>query len=536
MHTPHSFHSLPSHRTPNSPLQRQLRVGLGCALLALLLSACGGNSLEDTEAGAGIGSGGGGGGIDTGIPIPLSPDFDDLGDTVPGTVEYTPQGALVPTPYAMAALPDLVQLLASRPNGSWVQASMNLYRDVWTPEGLRPIGANGLGPAPPSKIILAWSGFAWDARRGDVILFGGGHANYAGNDVYRWRGSTRRWERASLPSDITTTFPVTAIDGADYAPASAHTYDNNIYLPMADRFLTFGGAAYNNGGAYQRSTSDGGLRTTGPYFWNPALADGNKVGGSTGSHVQRLGPHPEIVGGQMWQNRDHTLHLAGNPSLPLGYLEGCTGYDTEDGKDVVYAGARMGAGTAMQLFRYVVPDVNQPALDQWTQIGRYFNTPQGQTVCTYDPVQKLFLRVGHAKMPFTYWNTSNTPEGSLYEYVVNFTEDSGEFAQRLASGDINVRNCGLDLDPTRRQYALWCGGAEVWMLKPPEVTSPHGWVLQKQAMAPSLRKPTADVGTGILGKWKYIPNLDAFMGLQDAVAGKIWIYKPVGWNRPSMPR
>jgi (2Fe-2S) ferredoxin len=41
------------------------------------------------------------------------------------------------------------------------------------------------------------------------------------------------------------------------------------------------------------------------------------------------------------------------------------------------------------------------------------------------------------------------------------------------------------------------------------------------------------VGTGILGKWKYIPNLDAFLGLQDAVAGNVWIYKPIGWVNPA---
>src|SRR4029077_8347884 len=47
--------------------------------------------------------------------------------------------------------------------------------------------------------------------------------------------------------------------------------------------------------------------------------------------------------------------------------------------------------------------------------------------------------------------------------------------------------------------------------------------------------PTADVGTGILGKWKYIPNLDAFMALQDAIAGNIWLYTPPGGQAPRRP-
>ena len=43
-------------------------------------------------------------------------------------------------------------------------------------------------------------------------------------------------------------------------------------------------------------------------------------------------------------------------------------------------------------------------------------------------------------------------------------------------------------------------------------------------------------GGGVLGKWKYIPELDAFVGLQDTAAGNVWIYKPIGWTRPGTAR
>ncbi len=384
-----------------------------------------------------------------------------------GGLSGTGQGANAP-------ISGLLSLVAAMPEGSWMQASLNRYSDVWAPEELRPLDVNGQGATPPSKIIAAWSGFAWDTSRGDLILYGGGHANHPGNDVYRWRGNTRLWERAALPSEIKVDASgnFTAIDGPDAAPAAAHTYDNNIYLPVVDRFLVLGGAAYNNGGAYRRATTAGQSRNTGPYFWNPAKADPNKVGGTTGSHVKRVSPHAEIVGGQMWQNRDHALNLAGNTSLPAWNVEGCTGYATEGGQDVVYAGARLGFGTAMQLFRYVVRDVNNPAMDGWTQIGGYWDAPQGQTVCSYDPVQKLFVKVGNASIPFTYWDTAAPGGNSNYEKTITFTESSGVFRARLASGAIDIRYCGLDFDPQRRQYALWCGGAEVWMLKPPTSAGP----------------------------------------------------------------
>lgn len=433
-----------------------------------------------------------------------------------------------------AAQTSLVDTLAALPEGQWLLASLNRYSDVWAPEELRPLDVNGMGATAPSKIIAAWSSFAWDSNRGDLILYGGGHANHPGNDVYRWRSGTRLWERAALPSEITrdASGNFTAIDGPDAAPAAAHTYDNNIFLPTLDRFLTFGGAAYNNGGAYRRATTAGQSRNTGPYLWDPSKADPDKVGGSTGSHVKRVSPHPEIVGGQMWQNRDMARYLAANPSLPAWHVEGCTGYANEGGKDVVYVGARLGFGTATQLFKYVINDLDNPGLDSWTQLGGYWNSPQGQTVCSFDPVQKLFVKLGNSTTPFTYWLTTASGGNSNYEKAIQFSETSGEFASRLASGNINIRYCGFDFDPVRRKYALWCGGPEVWLLTPPGVPGPSGWLLQKQAVPSLSDAPTSDTGTGVLGKWKYIPNLDAFIALQDSTAGNVWVYKPYGWQRP----
>ena len=104
-------------------------------------------------------------------------------------------GKLAQPEQANADLSELIAALAATPDGEWLRANLNAYSDVWTPAALRPLD-NGGNPTP-SKIIGAWSGFAWDRNRGELWLYGGGHANYSGNDVYRWRGSSRMWERAS---------------------------------------------------------------------------------------------------------------------------------------------------------------------------------------------------------------------------------------------------------------------------------------------------------------------------------------------------
>ena len=50
-----------------------------------------------------------------------------------------------------------------------------------------------------------------------------------------------------------------------------------MFLPIADRFLTWGGAAYTNGGPYLRvsETDPTKTRQVGPYLFNPAKADGS---------------------------------------------------------------------------------------------------------------------------------------------------------------------------------------------------------------------------------------------------------------------
>jgi hypothetical protein len=418
-------------------------------------------------------------------------------------------------------LDELVNILDAMRAGDWARVNTNLFSDVWTPSSLRPL--NGLSNPPPSRIIIPWSSFAWDSKRGDVILYGGGHANYPGNDVYRWRGATRQWERASLPSEIThdDLGNWIAIDGVDAAPSSAHTYDNNVYLPIVDRFLTFGGAAYNNGGAYKRHVDANTSWDTGPYLFDPSKADGNKVGGITGSHVQREVPFPEIVGGNMWENRDIYVNIPGNPPLPGSFVNGATAYAEVNAIDVVYVSARRGGSTALDLYKYTINDIHGPAQDTWEQVGRFFHSFGDQGNGAYDPVLNIFVRTGGNQ--FTYWDL-NTP-GPTNNNVLFTPED-------LTREFVLTRLHGMDYDPVRHQYALWDGSGVVWMMKPPEMVSATGWSVTKQP-SPASEVPNGDTGTGILGKWKYIPNLDAFIGLQDPNQGNIWLYKPVGWQYPS---
>lgn len=415
-----------------------------------------------------------------------------------------------------AELPDLVGLLAPAPEGSWIKVNQNNFQDVWTPAELRPLRSSS-NPAPYA-ILGPWSSFTWDTNRGDLLLYGGGHGNYAGNDVYRWRGSTGLWERASLPSEntIVNKLHYIPIDSAMNAPQSAHTYDNTIFLPNLDRMLTFGGASTNSGNHYYLQTGPTTVRRTGPYLFDPARADGNKVGGTTGSHVQRVAPHPEIVGGEMWMNRD----LFGRPVVtPGNFVHGTTGYAIEDGRDVVYVSA------GNNLFKYTIVDLADPASDTWEIVGRRWTGCCTNGAGAYDPVNNVFVRTGYPQpsAPFAYWDLDQAGPNNknLLAYPID-----------LSGGFVMDKSYGMDYDPLRGEMLLWKGGTDVWALDYDDDLT--DWRIEKRASTSVTGPPMPAVisGGGVLGKWKYIPNLDAFIALEDKFLGNIWLYKPFDWVDP----
>ncbi|WP_418647175.1 DNRLRE domain-containing protein [Thauera butanivorans] len=432
-------------------------------------------------------------------------------------------------PYAEGPL---LEIIKEMPEGSWAKVNENAFSDVWTPAALRPLYGSSSNPTP-SKILGSWSSFAWDSKRGDLILYGGGHANYSGNDVYRWRSRDLQWSRAALPSE---TFFVgsntwNAIDGADAAPTSAHTYDNAVYLPIADRYLNFGGAIYNTGGAYTRPDEliPGALRQTGPYLFDPSRADPDKVGGTTGSHVQRVAPYADILGGNMWENRDIHKHLS-HLTRPRSHINGCTAYNqSPEGHDVVFVAARTG-GTALDLYRYDLIDINDPSFDELSRVGVYWSGPSGQTTCAHDPILNIVLRTGTNANPFYFWdlNPERITNRDQRVAVVGSVRDLSDW---LTDAGKAITHCAIDYDPVRSEFLLWCGTGEVWSIVPPSTPTGDGWTVIRHP-AEIGETPPGNVGVGILGKWKYIPGFDVFMGLEDVSLGNIWVYKPEDWIPP----
>jgi hypothetical protein len=232
-----------------------------------------------------------------------------------------------------------------------------------------------------------------------------------------------------------------------------------------------------------------------------------------------------VLGGNMWSNRDLYGWQPTNPHLPGAHINGSTAVAEEDGKDVVYVAAYGNTGaTDVNLYRYVINDLAVPASDGWQRVGSYWNGTAYQGAAALDARRRLFVRTGDAAAPFVMWDLAtagpDNRDKALRPTVVGDTLSFGSLV-----------GYGMDYDPNRDAFVLWGGGAKVWQLRAP---GPVGgaWVLERLPLPTQTPVPGTAIGNGVLGKWKYIPNLDAFIALHDNELGEVWLYKPFGWRDP----
>lgn len=104
------------------------------------------------------------------------------------------------------------------------------------------------------------SSAAYDATRKRFIIWGGGHNDYAGNEIYTFDVTTLQWQRVNEPTMNTdprsTTefwgyYPDANGDLDTQQPRSRHSYDYIQYVPSTDRLCSFGGwAMYPTGNSY----------------------------------------------------------------------------------------------------------------------------------------------------------------------------------------------------------------------------------------------------------------------------------------------
>ncbi len=94
-----------------------------------------------------------------------------------------------------------------------------------------------------TAVISAWGGGAWDPSSRQMLLWGGGHNDYAGNEVYAFSTSTGKWSRLTEPSPGPYDLDILG----DGQPVSRHTYDGLAWMEESDYLYAWGGSRAKDG-------------------------------------------------------------------------------------------------------------------------------------------------------------------------------------------------------------------------------------------------------------------------------------------------
>ena len=104
---------------------------------------------------------------------------------------------------------------------------------------------NYSGSGGQQSVMAAWGSGAYDTKRDRLIVWGGGHVDYYGNEVYVFDLNTFQWQRLTSPSSPPAIDAPYASDGG---PCARHTYNYIQYVPSIDRFCSFGGSGFSGSG------------------------------------------------------------------------------------------------------------------------------------------------------------------------------------------------------------------------------------------------------------------------------------------------
>jgi hypothetical protein len=128
--------------------------------------------------------------------------------------------------------------------GTWYEIPNSQMRDVCPPDS----------PGYEysfhcQNVINAWGGAALDTTRGRMLVWGGGHGDYKGNEVYAFDLTTLTWERIWGPTpDAQIPSGDTHEEYDDGNPGSRHTYSGLSYVPApVDAMFAMGGSLWQSG-------------------------------------------------------------------------------------------------------------------------------------------------------------------------------------------------------------------------------------------------------------------------------------------------
>ncbi len=443
-----------------------MRARIGSGVLVVLV-ACGdpGGGGESTDDSSGPGEASAA--EDDAATMPASSDdgADSL-DTVADDDSGDDDGS-TGTPLPCGEDPSLSaneQMLVDMPADSWMAAPSSDLITLCEPVAEQFPGIRLVGGC--FNIAAAWGGGAWDSTHRKMIVWGGGHADYGGNEVYAFDAASFAWERLTDP----TLPPFDEDPLHDGNPVSRHTYSGLQWLPDQQRFFAIGGAM---------SESGNGTNVTWSF----------DVDAATWTNLAP--PEPPPV------NYSHSTAVdLANQTVILRVAQSLWSYDI--------------AGNAWTKRK----DFGFPP--EWPDFER-----SGDKSGVVDPTRGIFWSFG-AGDHLVYDLATDT---LVHEDWV--TTGGGDWDNSAALPDypeqwfmtgggdiIEAEAPGIDYDPNADAIVAWNGGAP-YVLDLATKT----WTVMNGDGAPA--EPT---GTGTYGRWRYVSAYNVFVLVND-LDENVYFYK-----------
>lgn len=268
---------------------------------------------------------GGGGNSGNGVPVAQSP-----------TPTPTPTPTTPPPP--LANLPSWVNALAI---GQWAQVSNTALSSV-EPSPV-PDGNTG----PQSKVV-AWTSFVVDTRTSKVYsVAGGGHTDYAGNEVdeLTLETDTPAWTQRLAPTPGAQLTNCQSYYGDD-RPAARHSYYGVTLDTTNDRIMLFGGAEWCVNGGFHSAISSYNI---GANQYSPSSTHGSV--GNFGNGVSAYAVDPltgnvyaakDFAFGR-WNRSTNTFSTLSPTGSPAAGNESMSAMDTTRGR-ILFAGGQTPGG------------------------------------------------------------------------------------------------------------------------------------------------------------------------------------------------
>ena len=339
------------------------------------------------------------------------------------------------------------------------------------------LGVNG--------VIQSWSGGVVDTLRNRLVVWGGGHRDYGGNEIYAFEldrigSGDNPWVRLTDPTpypnrcDDSTQCQLQLNNGDNIgdrscltsdadtfdAPISRHTYGGMTYIPSMDSMFVLGGAKH---------CEAGGCGASEPWMFN--FTDG----------------------------RWHKLAPTGN--TPRTSCEDNTVYDVV-GNKVYHHSSEWSEMT-------IDPSADTYTINNTDDFG---SARTGKKTMLMVQSRRVILQFGQGEA-----------------HYMDLNEANPEFKTMNISGGgaiIGDSNPGLAFDTASGLVFGWSGGSSIYSLAlPDDLSSAVSWVQHSTAGdTPPSTSDVDNISGGMYGRFQYVPNLNVFVVATEADKN-VFIYR-----------